>query len=147
MWNVGEKFSHRVFFSNYANFKTATGKIKSQLDECHSILKTVYDSLSRVKYLQGGDSKFQKRDICWYQEYKTIDLKTLARFLIEKKFITTIQNFNFDNKAEIKANDLVYSDEDLLIQIAERYIDPDSTYTYAKFNLLFRMPHLRTKAQ
>jgi hypothetical protein len=36
----------------------------------------------------------------------------------------------------------IYSDEDLVIRIAERYTDPDATYTFSKFNMLFRIPRL-----
>lgn len=36
----------------------------------------------------------------------------------------------------------IYNDEDLLIRIAERYMDPDSSYSFAKFNQLFRIPKL-----
>lgn len=144
LWSSGEKFVQRVFFGQYSNLNTARGKIQTQLNQIYTIFGEVYQSLLRVRHLPSSDSlsskpsKYERKDICWYQEYKTINLKSMISYLMVTNFIKKQENL--DNPS-----DLVYSDEDILIQIMERYMDPDSTYTYAKYNYLFRIPHLQTK--
>jgi hypothetical protein len=69
-------------------------------------------------------------------QYKSINLKSLIQYLMSTGFINSLERPQ-------NPHELIQSDEDILIQIAERYLDPDSTYSFTKFNYLFRIPHLK----